>query len=502
MGTLQVRLFVTYLFIIVVTLGLAALSLFLLLGGYRNSISYTNLEDVGALLDRQAQHEINQALLEEGVPPEGGYLLLILRSFIAATDPGAGVSSGTAVGVIDQDNRILDVSGNYPLLKGAVVEDIPLPAEGAGQPSGRQPERCTVRVPGGPELLCVSVPMSPRVLEAFPGTEASGLIVAQPAASLNEVLGALMPRLVFSGLIGVAAALVLGFLLSQSVAAPLRNIARAARSVARGNYLQRVPATGPREVRDLAANFNRMSEEVQRSQQLLRDFLANISHELKTPLTSIRGFSQALVDGTIDDRSGIERSARVINTESNRVLRLVEELLDLSRIESGQASMLQEEVDVAELFDHVSEVFELRAEDSGVELVVAKPGPARIRGDFDRLGQVLNNLLDNAFRHTPRGGVVRLAAEPSAGGAFHRISIADSGTGIARDDIPHLFERFYRGTNGSGNGKGYGLGLAITREIIRAHGGDIWAQSEPGRGTVFTFTLPTAGLAAGRAAGR
>ncbi|MFN0093543.1 MAG: sensor histidine kinase [Dehalococcoidia bacterium] len=502
MGTLQFRLFVTYLFIIVVTLGLAALSLFLLLGGYRNSISYTNLEDVGALLDRQAQYEIESALGDDDAPePEGSYLLIILQQFIGNAKTDAEGSTGTAVGIIDRENRILDASGRFPL-KGAVVEDIPLAPDQPIPGGGREPERCTVQVPGGPRLLCVSVRMSPRVLEAFPGTEASALIVAQPAASLNEVLSALMPRLVFSGLIGVAAALVLGFLLSQSVAAPLRNIARAARSVARGNYLQRVPATGPREVRDLAANFNRMTEEVQRSQQLLRDFLANISHELKTPLTSIRGFSQAMVDGTVDDRPGVERSARIINTESNRVLRLVEELLDLSRIESGQASMRQDDVGISELFDHVAEVFALRAEDTGVNLVVSANNGARIRGDFDRLEQVLNNLLDNAFRHTPSGGTVRLGSEPASGGGFHRISVADSGAGITRDDIPHLFERFYRGVGRSGNGKGYGLGLAITREIIRAHGGDIWAQSEPGRGTVFTFTLPSAAPTAGRASSR
>jgi signal transduction histidine kinase len=322
-------------------------------------------------------------------------------------------------------------------------------------------------------------------------------VVAEPAAGLGEVLGDLAPRLIFSGLIGVAAALVLGFLLSQSVAAPLRNIARAARSVARGNYRQRVPATGPREVRDLAANFNRMTEEVQRSQQTLRDFLANISHELKTPLTSIRGFSTAMVDGTIDDREGIERSARIISTESNRVLRLVEELLDLSRIESGQVPMRQEPLTIGELFEHVSDVFALRSEESGVRLELNARTNSKIRGDFDRLEQVLNNLLDNAFRHTPAGGVVRVGSREGPDGLV-QVTVSDTGSGIPPEHLPHLFERFYRASS-TAKGKGYGLGLAISREIVRAHGGEIWATSEPGRGTTFVFTLPTAGRTAARA---
>ncbi|MCC6382457.1 MAG: HAMP domain-containing histidine kinase [Dehalococcoidia bacterium] len=487
MGNLQVRLFVTYLVIIGVTLGLAALSLFLLLGGYRDSISYGNLEDVGALIDRQANYEIQNAVQKGDATLTGQDLLLILVNSLRG--PGSSsVLPVTSVAVVDRSGRILRAAGPERL-EDIVVRDFKAPSATAD--GERVPQRCRLSVPGGNELLCVSIPLSGAVLEKFPGSEAAALIVARPAASLGEVVGDLMPRLLFSGLIGVAAALVLGFLLSQSVAAPLRNIARAARNVARGNYRQRVPATGPSEVRDLAANFNRMTEEVQRSQQTLRDFLANISHELKTPLTSIRGFSEAMLDGTIDDPGGIERSARVINDESNRVLRLVEGLLDLSRIESGQLPMRQEEFDLQELMEHVGEVFALRSEETGVRLEIRPGSKAIIRGDFDRLEQVLNNLLDNAFRHTPPGGRVRVATRHVQEGLV-QVTVTDTGKGIAAADVPHLFERFYRASNGSG-AKGYGLGLAITREIVRAHGGDIWATSEPGRGTAFVFTLPAAG---------
>ena len=496
MSTIQVRLFLTYLVIIGVTLGLAALSLFLLLGGYRDSISYGNLEDIGSLINEQANAEIREASRAGEGQIEGQELLLRLRGFLGRRDSAQSGRFDTSVAVISRDGTVLE-AGTSANLVGARVENL---QRDDSAPDGGGPRRCRLDPPDGPPLLCVSMAVDKNVLASFPGTDVAAIIVAEPAASLGEVFGDLLPRLVFSGLIGVAAALGLGFLLSQSVAAPLRNIARAARSVARGNYRQRVPATGPREVRDLAANFNRMTEEVQRSQQTLRDFLANISHELKTPLTSIRGFSQAVLDGTIDDAEGIERSSRVINDESNRVLRLVEELLDLSRIESGQISMRQEDVDLQELFGHVGEVFALRSEEGGVRLDVDSEADGHIRGDYDRLEQVLNNLLDNAFRHTPRGGAVRLGARPIQHGLI-QVTVTDTGQGIPQGDLPHLFERFYRAQNGS-NGKGYGLGLAITREIVRAHGGDIWATSESGRGTSFVLTLPSVGRAAPRASGR
>lgn len=493
MGTLQFRLFASYLALLAVTLGLTALSFFFLLGGYRDTISYGNLEDIASLIDQQANAEIRSATDQGEAAPGGTDLLLLLRRFLSRREDSAASSPDTSVAIVDGHGSVIAAASGYQL-QGLFLKDANLASP------DRTPQRCKLPVPEGPTLLCVSTPISQSVLEQFPGAEVAAIVVAQPSAGLGEVIGDLVPRLVLAGLTGVAAALLLGALLSRSVSAPLRNIARAARSVARGNYRQRVPAAGPSEVRDLAADFNRMTEEVQRSQQTLKDFFINISHELKTPLTSIRGFSQALLDGTIDDPAGVQRSARVINDESARVLRLVGELLDLSRLESGQEPVRQDEFELRELFAHVGEVFAIRSEETGVRLDVRPEGGGRVRGDFDRLEQVLNNLLDNAFRHTPAGGTVRLSARHARRGLV-QVSVADTGMGIPPAELPHLFERFYRANNGS-NGRGHGLGLAITREIVRAHGGDIWATSEPGGGTVFTFTLPSSGQAARPTAAR
>lgn len=485
MGSLQVRLILTYLATILVTLGLAALSLFLLIGDYRDSISYSNLEDISRLIDSVAAAEIKSATARRDPPLNAPNLLLLLRTTLSGDEEGVDSGEPTSVAIIGRDGAVLPGFYASPsTLDGAVVDGVP--PEG---PLIRESTRCKLTTPDGQALLCVAIPLSETLRTAFRQDQAYALVVAEPAANLNEVFGALVPRLAFSGLIGIIAALIFGFILSQSVAAPLRNISRAARNVARGNYRQRVPATGPTEVRDLAATFNRMTEQVQRSQQTLRDFLANISHELKTPLTSIHGFSEAVLDGTIDDPEGINRSARIISDESTRVLRLVEELLDLSRIESGQVPMRLEEFSVGELLQHVGDVFALRSEDTGVPLEVDGASPIRVHGDFDRLEQVLNNLMDNAFRHTQKGGTVRVIATPVPAG-FVQVSIVDTGKGIPQEELPLLFDRFYRAQGSVG--KGYGLGLAIAKEIVRAHGGDIWATSEQGKGTAFNFTLPTA----------
>lgn len=503
MGSLQVRLFLTYLVIIAVTLGLATLSLFLLFGGYRDGITYNNLEVLAPVVRAQANSEVR--LLAEDHDDSSPVsvltqLLSDIRELLLVPVSG-GAGDNIAIALVSRTGQVLPGAYAGPFnLQGAALDG--LPQSETAEVVDITPRRCRLHLPDGPSLLCVTMPIADINVDGAFGDEAVALVVAEPESSLGDVVGDLMPRLLSSGFIGLAAALVLGFLLSRSVAAPLRGIAAAARNVARGNYRSRVPATGPTEVRDLAANFNRMTEEVQRGQQTLRDFLANISHELKTPLTSIRGFSQAMLDGTIDDPSGIERSARIISDESGRVLRLVEELLDLSRIESGQISMEREALDLDELFDHLEALFALRGEETQVRLDVSRTNEATVMGDFDRLEQVLNNLLDNAFQHTPPGGVIRLSSRDLQPGVV-QVTVSDTGGGIAADEVPHLFERFYRGSDRrNGARKGYGLGLAITREIVRAHGGEIWATSEVGRGTTFVFTLPTQDQEPSRAGGR
>jgi signal transduction histidine kinase len=276
---------------------------------------------------------------------------------------------------------------------------------------------------------------------------------------------------------------------ARSLAEPLRRMARAAQGIARGQFDQALPLTGPAEVQALAGAFNDMAQQVGKSQQAQRDFVANVSHELKTPLTSIQGFSQAILDGAAESPEARRRSASIIYDEAERMRRLVEGLLDLARLDAGEPALARGPLDLAALLRSVGERLALRAGERGVALRQAiGPLPA-LTGDSDRLAQVFTNLLDNALKHTPAGGTVTLAAAGVDGGA--EVTVTDTGPGIPAEDLSRIFERFYQvDKSRRASGRGAGLGLAISREIVHAHGGQIHAESVMGLGTKFVVRLP------------
>jgi signal transduction histidine kinase len=273
----------------------------------------------------------------------------------------------------------------------------------------------------------------------------------------------------------------------------------ATEEIARGNYDQTLDIASSDEVGRLAASFNTMAREVKASRQAQRDFVANVSHELKTPLTSIQGFSQAILDGTADDELNRYRAAEIISSEANRMSRLVDELLDLARIESGQIEMIREPVDLARILGACVEKFALRAREGNVELKLDTSALPLISGDKDRLAQVFTNLLDNALKHTPPDGRVTIKAqelkekprkrEPIT--SMIEIAVTDTGPGIPPEDLEHIFERFYQvDKSRAGKNRGIGLGLTIAKQIVEAHGGKIRTESVIGLGTKFTVILP------------
>jgi len=324
-------------------------------------------------------------------------------------------------------------------------------------------------------------------------TTGDRLIVAAPRPTLRALLvygDDLLAPLLQAALVGLAASVLLAWLVSRWVIAPLRRLAAAARSVAAGRYEQNVPLEGPAEVESLAADFNQMVQRVQATQQGQRDFVANVSHELKTPLTSIDGFAQAILDGTAADRDTRMHAARVIHDESNRLARLVDDLLDLARLDAGQMAFAREAVDLNALVARVVDRLSLRAQEQGVRLENAVAGLPMIAGDGDRLAQVFTNLIDNGLKHTPAGGRVELRGEAQAAAVL--VHVEDGGPGIPAEELSRIFERFYqidRARRG-GEGRGTGLGLAISRQIVHAHSGRLTALSAPGQGSRFTVQLP------------
>jgi two-component system OmpR family sensor kinase len=336
------------------------------------------------------------------------------------------------------------------------------------------------------------------VVAALPQASADlgRVIYATPVrsfAAINLMEETLLGPLFRIGVSSLIVSFVLAVVIASSVSRPLRRAVDAAHAIAEGDYTQQVEERGPREVRELAEAFNHMAGQVQQSRQAQRDFLANVSHELKTPLTSIQGFSQAILDGAAAEP---ERAARVIYDEAGRLHRLVEDLLDLARIESGQTPLRREHVDLQTLLDGILEGFALRAGEKSITLAHQLVDLPRLTGDNDRLAQVFTNLIDNALAHTPGGGQIgvraRHAPRPGGNQPGVEITVSDSGPGIPPEDLSRIFERFYQVDKSRSRTQraGSGLGLAITKEIVEAHGGLIRAESAAGQGATFIVWLP------------
>ncbi len=351
---------------------------------------------------------------------------------------------------------------------------------------------------GGLELRRATVRDASRQVWvlAYRAAGPSGWLVvfARPrTAPLDFLRDSLLAPLGQAAAVGIALSIVLSLLITQWVTRPLQNVAKAASAIARGNFDQTAPVSGPTEVRSLAQSFNDMAGRVKGSQLAQSDFVANISHELKTPLTSIQGFSQAILDGAATEPEAVRRAARIINDETERMRRLVEGLLDLARLDAGQAAVNRAPTDLAAILRFTAEKLSLRAAESHVTLRTAiGPLPTMV-ADGDRLAQVFTNLLDNALRHTPAGGTVTLVAHVNNGaGGGVEITVTDTGTGIPAEDLPRIFERFYRVDKSRAATKGYGLGLTISKEIVQAHKGAISVESVVNLGTKFTVRLPAA----------
>ncbi len=352
--------------------------------------------------------------------------------------------------------------------------------------------------PDGSAWLYVAQPLRPVAMR----TDSALIVVAAPVprTSLSEVFrlfgDTFFVPLIQAGLIGLVIAVGLALIISGSVARPLQRVSQAARRMAAGDFRQRVEVKGPHEVRALADSFNEMAERVATTQQAQRDFLANVSHDLRTPLTSIQGFSQAIAEGVASDPASAQRAAQIIYDETARLHRMVESLLDLARIEAGQLDMRRQAITLPDLLRGIDERLVVKAGERHITLTTElPPSLPRIAGDGDRLAQVFTNLIDNAIRHTPEGGQIAVRAALLDQGVA--VSVQDTGEGIPAEDLPRIFERFYQVDKSRRRdrraGPGLGLGLSIVRQIVEAHGGTIQVQSALGVGTTFTVWLPFLG---------
>jgi signal transduction histidine kinase len=306
----------------------------------------------------------------------------------------------------------------------------------------------------------------------------------------DQFIDGVTTSLVIGGIAALAVALVLAALVVGSLTRPLRRLGDAARRIAAGDLSQRVEVVSPAEVAELGSSFNQMAEALEDGQRARRQLLADIVHELRTPLSIIQGTAQGFLDGVI---APDEEHSSVIRNEAALLSKLITDLRDLSLAEAGELHLEKIPSDLGDLAKQAVAAVQYRAQEQGIEIqIVVAPNLPPCLVDRDRTLQILRNLLDNALRHTPRRRNVTVRVREPAGGLL-TLEVADTGEGIPPEHLPHIFERFYRVDAARSRGGGTGLGLAIVSQLVRAHGGTVSVESEPGKGSVFRVRFPCPG---------
>jgi two-component system sensor histidine kinase BaeS len=317
-----------------------------------------------------------------------------------------------------------------------------------------------------------------RQLYSYRTLPSLGLLVIRPASVKEAAWRPFLADLLLAALAGIGIAAILSFLLARSIVRPLRRVADATRSLAADERHEPLAREGTTELAALADAFNQMADQLAVSREAERDFLLSVSHELKTPLTAIRGYAEGLAEGAFDP----DEAARVITLEGERLERLVRDLLDLARMNRAEFSVRAEPVDLAGVAREIVHRHGAKARELGVELAAAGE-ESWVEGDGDRILQIASNLVENALRETPAGGTVTVSSHGAD------LVVADTGPGISPEDVPRAFERFYLYDKvGRDRPVGSGLGLAIVKQLATAMGGGVRVESGTG-GTMFTVSL-------------
>jgi signal transduction histidine kinase len=340
-----------------------------------------------------------------------------------------------------------------------------LPAWAQARLAAHHPAQGTMTFGGDPYYFAAE--------SANPGTL---ILLRRQSSLLSPYVWGLLIAAVAGGLLAALAA----FLLARRIARPVDRVSAAARSLMRGTHPDPVPIEGATEIATLAGAFNELAAQLRQAQEAERNFLLSVSHELKTPLTAIRGYAEAVEDGAVDARE----AAATVASEARRLERLVQDLLDLARMNRTDFNVHNTEIDLADVAEDAVRRYGKQAASFGVELHAFVDASAPAIADADRVLQVVSNLVENALRLTPPGGEVRVVAEPGV------LRVEDTGPGLAEADTERAFERFYLHERyGLERRVGTGLGLAIVKELTLAMGGSVDVESSPGRLTVFTVRL-------------
>jgi two-component system sensor histidine kinase BaeS len=357
------------------------------------------------------------------------------------------------------------------------VEPVPLDGSSALLPPDR-----AARLRRGANLDGTLESQGTRYLYAARLVNGKGFMLLRPASSTNSTWRPHVQGLILAAVATAALAALIAFLLARAIARPVKRVAEATRGLASSSGRPPlVPVEGPRELAQLAESFNDVAVALAKAREAERAFLLSVSHELKTPLTAIRGYAEGLEEGALP----AGQAAATIVGESRRLERLVGDLLDLARMNKAEFSVRSEPIDLTAIGREALRRYEGQAREFGISLELGGSPEAPATGDADRVLQIVSNLVENALRLTPAGGQVRIVA--TAG----ELRVEDTGPGLEAEDLERAFERFYLYSRyGRERPVGTGLGLAIVKELATGMGGSVEASSRPGQATVFTVRLP------------
>ena len=496
-GSIRTRLTFSHLAVIVVAMGLSGLLLFSLLEGYFVGAMEDSLvaqaritsqalipgaiveelppdPSVAAYNTLQQQITSNLSLQAQNLAPSGA---LNLNS-LADTTFQLSSQLDTRIRILDAQGTVL--LDSQQMGQGDDLSGDPLVVQAlSGQYGG---PRVTS---DGPEEMQVAAPI-------LVGSRLVGAVhLSQSMRDITAVMRDLRIRWLLATAIALGLSGVAGLVLSGAISRPLRRLTRAAGAVADGELDQQVPVRSGDELGRLSQAFNEMTARLSAVRQMQVDFVANVSHELRTPLTAVKGLVETLRDGAVDDTDVRDRFLETMEDETDRLIRLVNDLLILSRADSEALNLQREPVDLAELAAATADRLAPWASEQDITIRVDADDCVRLAlVDPDRMEQVLVNLLDNAVKFSRPGGSVTIVVT-EAPGSVVQVQVRDEGIGIPPAALPHIGERFYRADRARSRTEGgSGLGLAIARALVEAHGGSLWVESEEGQGTTVEFAVP------------
>lgn len=464
---LFLKMIVTYFCIIISTLTMLGVLLSFLLNNY-------------LIYNKQMEMLVKSSDISELVRP----FLIEKRDPAVLVDllNRADKKLGTEIWVIDPRGRVIAASADQKLHEGDLIAKADILALQQGQVSIRQGNSPVYNE----KVLWVIEPVedNKRVI--------GGVIFFSPIMGIAQTMTKVRNLFIYSAVVSILFSTVVVYLLSKYVTGPLGDINQVAQLLARGRLTERVNIKQKDEIGDLAEAFNYMAEQIENQEKMRRDFVADVSHELRSPLTNIQGFIEAMIDGkdkTVEDRS---RYLGILHKETLRLSRLVNELLELARFDAGAVANNRKPMDIIEVVGGSVNKVNHFLQEKNLSLVLNNPDteqPVMVNANRDSIEQVITNLLDNAIRYAPAGSRIQINVRQTNGSVA--VTVADQGDGIPAEDLPLIWERFYKvDKSRSRAAGGTGLGLAIVKKIIESFGGQVRAASTRGQGTEVGFDLP------------